>query len=41
MNTFIILGIAYFIIMLWCFWEAYNAPVMSDNYGEENKRKKD
>ncbi len=41
MNAFIILGIAYFIIMLWCFWEAYNAPLMSDEYNENVKSQKE
>ena len=41
MNTFIILGIAYFIIILWLFWEAYNAPVMPEEYNENVKQQKD
>ena len=41
MNTLIIIGIAYFIMVLWLFQEAYNAPLMPDEYNENVKQQKD
>ncbi len=34
-----ILGIIYVIVMMWCVWEAWNAPLMPDDYGSEYKDK--
>ena len=40
-TPFVIAGILYLFIALWCVWEASNTPVMPDDYNERTKRRKD
>ena len=40
-TPFAIAGIAYFILVLWLFWEAYNTPLTPDEYDEKIKQQKD
>jgi hypothetical protein len=36
-----IVGILYILIIIWCIWEAVNAPLMPDEYNENIKQQKD